>query len=110
MIGGPLSSLAFGRECDASHKMFSAKGFVIGKCAVGSFGYAVVVIADSDIAAMIAAVVAAGNSGDQPTSVTGKRRKEGWIKGTVREPIDEGWRAPLWIKVPLAYPLLSVSP
>jgi len=97
-----MSSLAFARECDSGQKMFSAKGFVIGKGAVQSFGFAVAVIEGSDIVATNVAAKPGANSVELQTSVTGRLRKGGWTKGTARELIDEGsWRIPLWIKLPL---------
>lgn len=106
-----LSSLAFERECDAGQNLFSAKGFVIGKHAERSFGFAVVVIEDSDIAATSAAAKLAGSNVELQTSDTDRLQKGGWIKGTARELIDEGSRrVPLWIKVPPTYSLLPISP
>jgi len=91
--------------------MFCVKGFADGPSADHLFGFAAVVIADINIAAINAVKKLAGNNDELQTFGTEKLPKEDLIKETARKPTANDWlQFPLWIKVPtmkLPLPLSS---
>jgi hypothetical protein len=84
-------------------KMFSVKGFVVGKNVTPYSGSAAAAIMVSNIAASIAAPKHAVSNVGLQTSATEKLWKEDLINETDSERIAGGAQHfPLWIKVPLS--------
>jgi hypothetical protein len=82
-------------------KMFSVKGFAIGKNVTPSSGSAATAIMASNIAVSIAAAKPAVSSVGLQISDTERLWKESWINATDSELIASGVQHfPLWIKVP----------
>jgi hypothetical protein len=82
-------------------KMFSVKGFAVGKNAAPSSGFAGAAIMASNIAVSIAAPKPVMSSVELQTSATERLWKEGWINATDSELIVSVVpHFPLWIKVP----------
>ena len=90
----PLSSLAFGRGWHTLPKLFFFKGFATQKDAGLSSGSAVTAIEDIVIAATVAVGKPGVSSGELPTVVISRVRKEDWIIGIVNELIGNGWQEP----------------
>jgi hypothetical protein len=82
-------------------KMFSVKGFAIGKNVTPSSGSVATAIMASNIAVSIAAAKPAVSSVGLQISDTERLWKESWINATDSELIASGVQHfPLWIKVP----------
>ena len=90
----PLSSLAFRRGWHTLPKLFFFKGFATQKDAGLSSGSAVTAIEDIVIAATVAVPKPGVSSGELPTVVISKVRKEDWIIGIASGPIGNGWQEP----------------
>jgi len=81
--------------------MYYAKGFAAGPNVERFFGFVVLVIGASAIAATIAASKHAVPNVELPTFATGRVGMEGLTSGTGREPTDDDWHQfALWINLP----------